>query len=332
MSKPRYAVSIADLQSSDMERLSAVSRDDTVSVREFLLFLWRSRWFALIGAAFCTLSAAAASWIVTPKFTASVVLLPVSGHGGSFGALGSAASQLGGLASLTGLNLGGTNSAKEEALATLQSRILTEKYIEQNDLLPILFAKQWNPATRNWRSASPTLWQGNRLFESIRGVDDNAKTGMVTVTIRWTSPSLAATWANGLVRLTNDYLREKAINRAERNLAYLNSEVSKVGVMEVKNEIYRLMEQEIKNEMLAKGRRDFALKVIDPAVPPETKSFPRPLLWMVGGALGGLFLGLLASVTRETLVDEQTERQKRNAQALSVRTEEAARKSESEGI
>ncbi len=66
------------------------------------------------------------------------------------------------------------------------------------------------------------------------------------------------------------------------------------------------METEIKNEMIARGRTEYALRVIDPAQTPERKSFPRPILWTAGAFLGGIFLGLLVSVVRETMADEQS--------------------------
>jgi hypothetical protein len=225
--------------------------------------------------------------------------------------LASAASELGGLASLVGLNFGGAGQQKAEALATLQSKILTYRYIRDNNLLPILYAKEWNPTLKQWKLKDPkkvpTLWKANRLFgKTIRSVDDDPKTGLVTLAIRWKDPYQAAQWANGLVKMTNDYLRQQAIDEARRNIAYLNQEISKPNDVGLKAAIYALMESEIKKEMIARGRKQFALRVIDPAVPPEKESFPRPLLWTVGGFLGGVFLGLMWGILRETMLDERS--------------------------
>jgi uncharacterized protein involved in exopolysaccharide biosynthesis len=286
-----------------------ITRNDGVSVRELLLFLWRSRWFALIGAVVCASAAIAASMLATPRYTATVAVMP-AGRTESLGSLGSAVSQLSGIASLAGINMGAAGGMKAEALATLQSEVLTDEYIREHNLLPVLFSSRWDPATRTWRRGVkvPTLWEANQLFQAIRVVEDNAKTGLVTITVRWADPYTAAAWANGLVKLTNDYLRQKSIDEADRSIAYLSQEVSKTNIVEVKNAIYGLMENEIKKEMVARGREDFALRVIDPAVPPEKKSYPRPLLWTAGGIVLGIFLGLLASILRETMMDEGMER------------------------
>lgn len=306
------APGLPGLRLSDQAPLQTfVVRDDQVSVRDLLLFLWRNRWIALLTALICAVAAAVAAFTVTPQYTAMTVLLPVEDESGSLGSLGAAASQLTGLASLAGVHLGDKGGESTEALATLQSQILTDTYVQQHNLLPILFAGRWDAARGKWKTQDPnkipTLWKAAQLFKGkIRDVDDNPRTGVVTLSIEWQDPRLAAEWANGLVALTNDYLRQKSIDEAERSIAYLNQQIGKTNIVEVRNAIYGLMEDEIKKEMVARGRAEFALRVVDPAMAPERKSFPKPVLWILGGFLGGLFLGFLICVVRETVVDERS--------------------------
>jgi uncharacterized protein involved in exopolysaccharide biosynthesis len=246
------------------------------------------------------LGAVTAAWLVPKKYEASLLLSPVVNQpsAGGLGALTSAVSQLGGIASLAGLSMSGNSGARAESLATLQSEALTQRYIEENHLLRLFFASKWDPERNVWKSSdidqTPTLWAGSRYFNRVvRGVKENTKTGLVTLTMTWKDPKVAAEWANGLVRLTNDYLREKAIKESERNIAYLNDQVSKTSVVEVRNSIYSLMETEIKKEMMARGSAEYALKVIDPAIPPEDPVSPRPILWSLAAFCVGI---LFASV------------------------------------
>jgi hypothetical protein len=242
---------------------------------------------------------AAAVWISPKKYEATVVVSPQTGtsNSGELSSLGSAASQLGGIASLAGLSLGG-NSAKAESIATLQSEALTERYIQENGLLPTLFPRKWDSQKNNWKTSDeskiPTLWQGNRLFDDkLRRVKENSRNGLVTLGITWTDSKIAASWANGLVKLTNEYLRDKAIKESEKNIAYLNEEALKTSVVRTRDSIYSLMESEIRKEMLARGSDEYALKIIDPAVAPEKPSSPQPVLWI----LAALCIGLLLSST-----------------------------------
>jgi hypothetical protein len=185
----------------------------------------------------------------------------------------------------------------------LQSEVLTEKYIRDNNLLPVLYQEKWDAARHLWLEKDPkkipTLWKANRYFaKGIRNVTENRRTNLVTLTITWTDPAVAATWANGLVALTNDYLRQVAIHQSDTNLNYLNDQAAKATDVFIRQTIYSLMEAELKNAMIARGDPNYALKVIDPAVPPERASFPTHSLWALGGLAAGLFFSVSYVINR----------------------------------
>ena len=127
------------------------------------------------------------------EYVASTVLSPAaednSGHMG--GGLSALASQYSGLASLAGITLPG-GKGKDEAIAVLQSELLTESYIGEKNLLPVLYAMLWDPATSKWRTSYPekipTLWKANRFFnKQIRGVLEDKK-GLLILSIKWKDP------------------------------------------------------------------------------------------------------------------------------------------------
>jgi LPS O-antigen subunit length determinant protein (WzzB/FepE family) len=244
--------------------------------------------------------------IVPKKYEASVVISPVGSlgpAGGASGALESAASSLGGIGSLLGVGSIGIDSRKMVALATLQSQQLTRDYIQSNNLLPILFAKKWDSRRRAWRDPTdpPTLWKGNRLFsEKVRSLSTDSKTGLSTLTITWTNPVLAADWANGLVALTNSYLREKAIEEAKNNIAYLTRQAAKTSVVGIQQAIYSVLQQEISQITFAEGTKEYALKVVDPAFAPQRPSTPKPWVWALLGGLAGVTVAVIIVVVRES--------------------------------
>lgn len=212
------------------------------------------------------------------------------------GAVGGMMSQFGELASLAGVSVGG-ESEKFEAIALLQSHILTERFIQQNDLLPILFWKLWDAKNKRWMTKDPkgipTLWKGDAQFRKIRSVVQDPKTGLVTVSITWRDPVLAAEWANGLVKMTNEQTRDRAIRESERNIAYLRDQATKTALVPVQMALSNLMENEYKQAMMAGGNEEYALKVIDPAIPPETPSSLRRSFIVLIGLGGGLFISVL---------------------------------------
>lgn len=278
---------------SDTNRLPG----DEVSLREIFLVFWRGKW--LIAAVSLGLAVAGGlSALIVPKsYVASSIVVPVSANssGGSLGGLGALASQFGGLASLAGLSVPG-DSKKYESIAVLQSELITEKYIQDNNLLPILFYKRWNGELGKWKDTNtkkiPTLWEANDYFKKhIRAVTTDTKTGLTTMSITWNDPRIAARWANDLIKLTNEYLRARAIRESEANMAYLNEQVLKTDVVTLKQGIYTMLQGELNKAMMAKGTEEFALKTLDPAVAPDKPASPQPAAW----TLSGLFVGLLIS-------------------------------------
>ena len=284
------------------------AREGEITLREFLADIRRAKLMFVVLLGACTLGGVLVGVLVPRDYSATTVLAPVSegASGGShLGGLAELASQYSGLASLAGISLQ-ESGMKDEAIAVLQSEQLTRQYIQDNHLLPVLYASKWNPATHTWRSQDPrhvpTLWTANRYFKNkIRSVVDDKKTGMIEMTIQWKDPLQAAQWANGLVALTNSYLRNKAISEAERNIAYLNDMVAKTSVVQEQQVVYALMEQQIEKEMIARGRQEYALKVIDPAFAPEKPSSAGPMLLGLLGCTLGFFAGIVVVFLRRAL-------------------------------
>jgi uncharacterized protein involved in exopolysaccharide biosynthesis len=267
---------------------------------ELINLLWRRKWLITGFAVVLTALAGIAAVLLPKHYKAVIVISPVTqtqGGGGQLSGVGSMLSSLGGgLASLAGL--AGNDSKRAESLAVLQSEALTEKYIQQNDLLPTLFPKQWDANNKRWLvtdpASLPTLWKGNEFFKkNVRTILTDPKSGLVTMTISWTDAHIAAKWANDLVAITNDYLRKKAIDESERNIAFLNEQAAKTDIVTVKQAIYSILQSEINKEMLARGNDEYAFKILDPAVAPERPSTPPPPLLMAAALVGSLGLSVM---------------------------------------
>ena len=105
-------------------------------------------------------------------------------------------------------------------------------------------------------------------------------------------PKVAAQWANDLVQQINEQLREQAIADSQKRVGYLEQELAKTTLQDMRAVLYNLLESEKQKAMLANVNEDFALEVIDPAVAPEVREKPkRKLIVALGGVCGG-FLGI----------------------------------------
>ena len=269
--------------------------DEQFELREAISTLWRKKWLIFSVTLAFAFVAGLAALLLPKSYKAVVVLSAVSNVGSSqLGSVGSLVSQLGGVASLAGLSVG-ADSKKSESIAVLQSEAITEKYISENNLMPVLFERQWDKNTGKWKPMSakkmPTLWKANDYFKKrIRSVVNETKTGLVTLTITWKDAQTAAKWANELVAITNDYLRGKAIDETDRDIAFLNEQALKTNVVEAKQAIYKILESEISKGMIARGSKEYAFKILDPAFAPDRPSSPIPTLWVSVAMLAGLVL------------------------------------------
>jgi len=188
----------------------------------------------------------------------------------------------------------GSTSRKDEAVAILMSRGFTSEFIERQRLLPILFRGKWNPETEEWKVNDPgdipTISDAVNLFDDeIRTVKEDNKTELVTLRIEWKDRELAATWANQLVESLNQHIRDRDIAEANRSIQYLNAELEKTNVIEVRQGIFHLIERQIQAAMLANVRTEYAFKILDPAVAPDEDQYSWPdkrLLLVVAFGVG----------------------------------------------
>lgn len=277
---------------------------EEITLRHLFTSLWRGKWL-IVSISFAFLALGTTATLLLPKtYRAAAVLAPSSDSGanGRLAALGSVASQFG-LGSLADL-AGSGNSKSAESIAVLESRALTERYIQDKVLIPVLFSSLWNAQTNRWKvgpSKVPTLWKAVERFQEIRSVRSDSRTGLVVLTITWTDPKVAAAWANDLVKMTNESLRSKAIEESERSIAYLNDQAQKTAVMEGRQAIYKLLEGELNKVMLARGTDEYAFRILDPASAPERAYAPRLSVWIIASSAAGAFFGALLVLIRKSL-------------------------------
>ena len=265
-------------------------RGDGIDIIAIIRVMWLYRYAIGVASIIFALLAVIVALTAKEIFRAEVVVTQVhdSGLAGSGGGL---AGQLGGLASLAGVQLAG-GGGDANALGVLASQHLIEEFIKQQNLVPLL--------TEGMGKRS-TLWFAVKRFrETIVTIHDDPLKGLTTVTIDWFDPAVAAKWANGFVALANDLIRTQAFDDASRNVAYLNKQISQTSEVEVQRSLADLIETETKKLMLANGRRDFAFRSVDPAVPPEVRHSPRRTLLVISGTALGFFLGTLFALGHDT--------------------------------
>ena len=103
-----------------------------------------------------------------------------------------------------------SSSNIERVLATLETREFLKKFIEEKNLLPVIFEDFWDAASKSWK-----LQVDQEGFITEDGISslqraievDQDKSGLITLSISWKDPQVVAQWANDLVKQLNEQLR-----------------------------------------------------------------------------------------------------------------------------
>lgn len=288
------------------------ARDDSISLIEFGSVVWQGKWVLIgtilltVGLAWCYILTAA-SW-----YRVEVLLKPTDtrSNQGLSGQVGGA------LASLAGIDVNSSISA--EPVAVLKSNEFTANFINEQHLLPILFPRKWDWSLNRWKSAQPAdqpdIRDGVRYFsKKIRSVQEDRKTGLVTLSIEWTDPKMAASWANMMVDRVNEVMRQRSLNEAEYNVDYLEHALAASNVVTLQQSIGRVLESELQKLMLAKGNKEFAFRVLDHAQIPKYRTSPDRVLITTLAIIIGACASTLFVVSRQVFRRDRAARASRQS-------------------
>ncbi|MBU61173.1 MAG: hypothetical protein CMI26_01570 [Opitutae bacterium] len=277
-----------------MVESSPIVDDDEVELLELIRSLLQS-WKLIVFITIISTGLAVTYALYSQEiFKAEVLLAPAqeekSGVPSSIG-------QLGGLAAMAGISIpSGSNT--EQVIATLESRKFLFRFIKDNSLLSVLYDNLWDADKKVWivdsKEDEPNEQASVEFFKEILSVNEDKKSGLVTLSVSWKEPEIAAQWANDLVKQLNEQLREQAIEDSQKRVGYLEKELAKTTLKDMREVLYKLLESEKQKAMLANVNEDFALEVIDPAVAPETRDKPKRKLIVVLGGVCGAFLGVFS--------------------------------------
>lgn len=191
----------------------------------------------------------------------------------------------------------------DEIAGLIQGRAFIYKFIQDNNLLPILFEKDWNKDKKTWEPTmvhrwiygdTISIWDGYTKFSDILDVETDDETNLTTISVKWTDAKLATEWANKMVGSLNAQLRAQAIKESEDILAQLQEQLNRTSALELKLALYGLMETQMAKVTAAKVHPEFAMKVLDNAVIPDDQAIPYFQLILIAVSL---FLGLVIALS-----------------------------------
>jgi len=278
----------------------------SISIFSLIKELWHRKFLFFVITALFLLSSLVISLQIPDKYRATAFVVPAERAQGS----GSVSQELGGFAAIAGINLPNSQTISDANLAVelMKSRSFVIEFISKNNLLPyISSAEGWDVETKeiifdpevfNADSESwvikenhedyPTYMEASSKFiDEILSITKNEETGLISISITYYSPEIAAEWVDMLVYEINEYMRKRNNKSSQKNLNYLNEQLSAQNIVQIKSMLYTLVEEQYKSLMFTEVRDEYIFETIDPALVPEKKYSPsRILIIFMGGLLG----------------------------------------------
>jgi capsular polysaccharide biosynthesis protein len=309
------------------QQFALQNKDDEIDLTELWRAIWSGKYLIIAILSIFTVASIAFALSKPDIYKASVLLSPASSE--AAGGMGALAGQLGGLASLAGVSLGGGTDKTALALEIIKSRAFLETYIAKHNLLiPIMAAKKWDrinnklildseiydESTGKWirsvsypKTVKPSYWEAYQEFLGLISTAQDKTTSLVTIEVEFYSPDIAKQWLIWLVTDVNNFMREKDEKEAQASIDYLTNQLEKTEVSAMESVFYQLIEEQTKSMMLTKVSPEYVLKTIDPAQVPEIKAGPkRAIIVVLGTILGGIFSVLIVLVRHFTKNEKST--------------------------
>ena len=299
------------------EQNMAEHYDDEIDLRELFSVLWNGKKLIIGITAIFALVSVFYALSIPNQYRATALVSPAEGSGGGLsGALG----QLGGLASLAGVSIGGGESSEAQvAQEIMRSRGFIEEFISENNLAVEVFAAEgWDMGSNQleidsnlydieslmWirdaprgKNPEPSGWELYESFSERFSVSEDKKTGMVSISVEYFSPELAKEWVDRLVIGINQHMQSRKLEKVNINIQYLEAQIQKTSIAEMREVFYTIIEEQIKSKMLAEASPEYAFVTVSPAMVPEEKSQPkRALICILGTLLGGMLATLIVLV------------------------------------
>lgn len=284
-------------------------RNDEINLFDLIKVLWRYKWLILgVSALFVCLSIYRALGIANQYTATAIVQDNTMTTNGGLDLNG----KLGGLATLAGVDLSASKSTETKvAIEVLKSWGFIDQFISKHAI-----SKEVNNAV-NWDKSvnkliystdleknsskmqpfegEPNLesWSQYKSFLDRLDIKKNQASGLFEISFTYYSPYIAKQWLEFLISDLNEVMRQKMLNQVNKNIKYLEEEVKRTNVAELRVAISNLIQEQHRQKMVASGAEQYVFKVISEVKVPAVKSKPRRALIVIVGALIGLIFSLL---------------------------------------
>ena len=85
----------------------------------------------------------------------------------------------------------------------------------------------------------------------------------------------AKQWLDMYVAAINSHMQERQVKRVTNNINYLQAQIEQSSIAKMRDVFYNIIEEQMKNKMLAEASPDYVFVTVSPSMVPEVKSQPQ---------------------------------------------------------
>ena len=258
-----------------------------INLVEEIKFLFRNKMQLISIALIISLLVGLYSYTLPREYSSTVIFMPSESNV----QMGSSSS-MGGLVGLVGLGSASGPTQTSIALSVINSRSFLNFFSEKNNITQILFIDDWDSNQKKWKNRPPNP---KIIASKIRDMFTikRSQSDIFELEFEWTESKQTALWANALISDLDDHMRDQKIQSGELKIKFLNSQLEKNTLNDINNIFFKMIEDQIKNNMLANVSDGYVFKVLDDAIEPTSNHKPKRLQIIFLGFFLGLLIGIL---------------------------------------
>ena len=272
---------------------------DIIDLIALIKILWKQRIFIVSVSAISFMLAAMWSLTLDNFYKSEAILITNNNQSNQ-----SMLSQYSGFASLAGINLSsGGEDRQEEAIEMIKSRAFLGHLLQFDLVLPsiaatesynsksnhIIFSRDYDYEKRVWsENKKPSNLEAHRIYTDLISIS-TLKNGFIKISVEHKSPFFAKELLGLIISEVNSLIRQKDLEQATKAIEYLNLELSKTSLVEVRESINNLIQNQLETQMMANIKENYVFMYIEPPFIPERKSRPsRVAICLLATMLGSM--------------------------------------------
>ncbi len=299
---------------------SEIDQGDQLTIKDFMHAIRERARLVWFSAAVCTALAIVIMILKPPVYTATMILAPAPASSQKVPSSSSLSSTL---SSVTSLVTGASPTASpvapmDEFMQLILSPRVAQRVIDKDPtVLPTIFYKEWNPATKQWHPphdpislfvegvytifglpawSPPSAQRLSQYLVTNLEITPVSTTSMQTIAFTFKSPQFATRLLTELRREGDKIVRDEAADVADKQIDYLQKKLDTTQQLDERQMLLGLLQTQVMTRMSINNNLPYAASTVQPAVSTDLPTGPNPFVWIAIGIVVGLLLGIFLAL------------------------------------